>query len=73
MVPLRIRRSMRGTSTWFGSCSIAASGTGAPIWPIWEIISTDFGSCLLASEIEDGELSFAGRVNDPLFIPQIAA
>jgi hypothetical protein len=31
------------------------------------------GSRLLTSEVEGGELSFAGRFSSPLFIPQIAA
>src|SRR6202048_1228730 len=38
-----------------------------------EIISTGFGNRLLTSEAEGGELTVAGRVNVPLFIPQIAA
>src|SRR6266478_1739203 len=40
---------------------------------ISEITSMGFGSRLLTSEVEGGELLFAGRFSDPLFIPQTAA
>src|SRR6266404_9052833 len=72
-MPLPIRRSMRGTSTLFASCPIAPSGTDVPICLISEITSTGFGSRLLTSKVEGGELLFASRGTDPLFIPQIAA
>src|SRR5437868_5382427 len=64
---------MRDPLTQFASCPIAPGGTDVPICLISEIISTGFGSRLLTSEVEGGELLFASRVSDPLFIPQIAA
>src|SRR5258705_986763 len=73
LMPLPIRRSMRGTSTLFASCPIAASGGDAPICLISEITSTGFGSGFRTSKVEGGDLLVASRVTDPLFIPQIAA
>src|SRR6266852_6705627 len=64
---------MRGTSTQFASCPIAPGGTDVPICLISEITSTGFGSGLRTSKVEGGELLFASRITDPLFIPQIAA
>src|ERR1700737_1653184 len=63
----------RDTLTLFALCSITPNGTDAPICLISERTSTGFGSCLPTLEVEGGELSFAGRVNVSLFIPQIAA
>ena len=70
---LRMRRSARGASNRIASWSITPRGSGASTRLISGISPTWFGGRLFTSEFNSKNLLFAGRANDPLFIPQIAA
>src|SRR5258705_13882885 len=70
---LRMRRLARGASNRIASWSVTPRGSGAATRLILGIFPTWVGGRLFTFEVYSKNLLFAGRANQPLFIPQIPA